>query len=598
MDSQSSPPVPKITVEPPVSHRTFGEEAREGKVFLPIKVVSGDSGSSDVGGSGVPSEKIAVLVCHGMGQQVAFEHIDMIARTIRRRSGIIDERNIRVKFAEFGDQTLPRAEIDLPSSGDRKREVHVYEAYWAPLTEGKVSAFAVTRFLFDAGFRGMQYAWKGSFDRWMMGGRQTFTLRFSTFVSLAFAFLVVCSGLLIYGALGSVLAARAVQTFFGSGTLDEPVIALVDRILLDLLRSPLLLVSALAFLLLVTLPPVGVGMWAWRVVGGTRPPKTSSDSTPKRRNPRLGKVISSVVAFGIALWTIITGVVLTLHVGVALFPSVQRPGWLTDALSSGGRLVPESIRSFFSAVAAGSPGLPLAVQLFFLVVAVLACLWIRSFYIQYLGDVAVYLASHKLNAFHELRSQIKKIGMDVGCALYRALDKKGQKFEYDGVVVVGHSLGSVVAYDTLNSILNLDRTLEGSLGAEERTLRLMTFGSPLDKSAFIFRTQKEGAEVREALAAAVQPLIQPPSGIRTIPWVNIYSPMDPVSGMLHYYDPPQEERNGRDRHAGHEWVNDKPDPQANIYGQAHTSYWENDLLAEELYSAVTAPLRNGTSKTP
>ncbi|MGA2214415.1 MAG: hypothetical protein ABSH31_14160, partial [Bryobacteraceae bacterium] len=42
-----------------------------------------------------------------------------------------------------------------------------------------------------------------------------------------------------------------------------------------------------------------------------------------------------------------------------------------------------------------------------------------------------------------------------------------------------------------------------------RTRALITFGSPLDKTAFLFRTQSNHPrdEMREELAASVQPLI-------------------------------------------------------------------------------------------
>jgi hypothetical protein len=67
--------------------------------------------------------------------------------------------------------------------------------------------------------------------------------------------------------------------------------------------------------------------------------------------------------------------------------------------------------------------------------------------------------------------------------------------------LVGRSLGSVVAYDTLNGLLNED------VSRSTRTQLLLTFGSPLDKTAFLFRAQSEFSDVREALAAATQPLI-------------------------------------------------------------------------------------------
>ena len=55
------------------------------------------------------------------------------------------------------------------------------------------------------------------------------------------------------------------------------------------------------------------------------------------------------------------------------------------------------------------------------------------------------------------------------------------------IIIVGHSLGSVIAFDTLNRIThaaNIDQEKWRSVGKIEG---LITFGSPLDKLAFSFR---------------------------------------------------------------------------------------------------------------
>ncbi len=62
-------------------------------------------------------------------------------------------------------------------------------------------------------------------------------------------------------------------------------------------------------------------------------------------------------------------------------------------------------------------------------------------------------------------------------------------FLYHHVVVVGHSLGSVVAYDLLNRLI-LDDNIVAYAGvgtsraAAHRTPLLLTYGSPLQKLAF------------------------------------------------------------------------------------------------------------------
>ena len=44
------------------------------------------------------------------------------------------------------------------SDGTTTRAVHIYEAYWAPLTEGQVTLRDVILFLFHAGFDGLWHS--------------------------------------------------------------------------------------------------------------------------------------------------------------------------------------------------------------------------------------------------------------------------------------------------------------------------------------------------------------------------------------------------------------------------------------------------------
>ena len=95
-------------------------------------------------------------------------------------------------------------------------------------------------------------------------------------------------------------------------------------------------------------------------------------------------------------------------------------------------------------------------SLSFAIVARIAAIWIvaavvsylvRSFVVQYVGDVAIYVASHRLDRFYEARRSIKKESLRVLTAIY-------QHANYPHHIWAGHSLGSVVAYDTLNRLLN------------------------------------------------------------------------------------------------------------------------------------------------
>ena len=147
------------------------------------------------------------------------------------------------------------------------------------------------------------------------------------------------------------------------------------------------------------------------------------------------------------------------------------------------------------------------------------------------------------------------------------------------VIVVGHSLGSVVVYDVLNRMI-LDRDLAGPSApvVVPRTRLLLTFGSPLDKTAFLFGIQGPGTEegaARRALAASVQPLITQP--VRP-PWVNVYSPWDIISGSLDYYDTPRTPNAPPDPRA----IKNQRDDKARTFLAAHVEYWTNTVVFDTI----------------
>ena len=197
--------------------------------------------------------------------------------------------------------------------------------------------------------------------------------------------------------------------------------------------------------------------------------------------------------------------------------------------------------------------------------------------------MAAYVSPYKDSKFDELRHQIQQVGLDAGKVIYGFEDQGSLVPNYKNVVVVGHSLGSVLAYDTLNALINLDNVSPGkSRHVLARTRGLITFGSPLDKTAFIFRTQMQADNsMREQLAASMQPLIISYQKYRpdTFRWVNIWSRMDIISGELNYYDniPAADPRH----------VQNMQDPDASVPLYAHVQYWKNKTLRDQLYSFVS-----------
>jgi hypothetical protein len=215
-----------------------------------------------------------------------------------------------------------------------------------------------------------------------------------------------------------------------------------------------------------------------------------------------------------------------------------------------------------------------------------------------------------------LRNQIQKVCLDVFGPVYHQRNEQDTGFEYEEIVVVGHSLGSVIAYDTVNALLNQKPSPPPNCNAPgppkpqhplevpRRTKTLLTFGSPLDKTAYVFRCQRpEENEIREALAAAKQPMILD-YDYRPKSWVNLYSRDDWFSGSLEFYDVPKQKHpwyrllwakfTGKPLPSlpappgGDQRVRNWKDPEACIPLIGHTYYWKSEKFASELYKAVIA----------
>ena len=199
---------------------------------------------------------------------------------------------------------------------------------------------------------------------------------------------------------------------------------------------------------------------------------------------------------------------------------------------------------------------------------------VRKLMVEYVGDVAAYVSPNMLDTFAELREKIKDTAYNSARALYLAQSEDGQGLQYGKIAVVGHSLGSVIAYDTLNRLINEDLLSGAKLRIAERTSLLLTFGSPLDKIAFFFTVlSKSARHIREQLASVVQPLIEDYK-YRPFPWINIYSRNDIICGFLDLYDKP-----GTLVPPG---VKNIKDPDALTPLVAHVEYWTNLTIWDEL----------------
>ena len=555
--------------------------------------------------------RLAVLSVHGMGQQVEFETLDAVAQSLlaeqlRRRGTAGPPPSVRQ--VEVEGMMLRRVEMKLLGpEGEAYEEAHVYEAYWAPRTEGRVTLRDVVSFLKDAGFNGIAHSF-GAFQRWVFNKRVEFPRSLLSLVALIGTLAVVLSLSAASAILAAIGAARA--------SLSGPPSWLTKELFSDLTAvAGIFSLAAVCFGAL-----LGLAMFRRNTAPRLKP---WSLPAPSRAAIWLLFLLTCILAIAASLamgWLVRHQIA---HNGASVL--LGRLGSTAD-LSA---LVTAGCGSAIFAVAlgalvqrhAGSPASwrPLLLSaLFYLTLAALvlalgailalfmgrrvefagqlpwvdwlAARWefwvwalllavsakVRTFLIQFVGDVAVYVSPFKLDRFDALRSEIKTLVRKSAEAVYRAKEQDGS-WTYDRIALVGHSLGSVIVYDTLNHLINHDLLHQGELAAASRTKLLLTFGSPLDKIAFLFAAQgSRTSTVQEALRAVVQPLIQSYEN-RTFDWINVYSGNDIISGSLEFYDDDSNDPRS---------VKNVVDREASIPLVAHTEYWKNRLIWRYLYNSI------------
>jgi hypothetical protein len=475
----------------------------------------------------------AVLVVHGIGQQVRFQTLDEIAQGLLREAG--STRPPAARSVRIGDDTFQRLELFLPLPGGGEREVHVYEAYWAPITEGQVSLRDVTSFLFGAGFNGLRNL--GGALRYSFGRARTIRPSAGGTVALGSAFGV----LLTLVAMNAVLLALAVLSGLEPGFVPDTLKARLAQ------GAPALLAILTAFGLatLALLLAVALADWMKR-------------RTARARLDGLWRAVGAALQLLFLLW-----LGLTLLSGLAVVVLVSGVG---PAIWLRGELFCPWLKTYWL--------LPLLVLL-------AASAAVRRLFVEYVGDIAAYVTSYRLDRFAEVRGRIKALVWKAAAALYEATeDAASAAWAYDGVAVVAHSLGSVIAYDALNALLVEDAVSPEKRGVAARTRLFLTFGSPLEKTAFLFATQSSRTtDTREALVAALQPLISD-YAFRPFRWVNVFSSRDPVSGRLESYDDPDDPLFRRRR------IRNLPDRSAVLPLIAHLEYFGGAVVHRQLRRAL------------
>ncbi|MEP7131739.1 MAG: hypothetical protein ABI914_01155 [Acidobacteriota bacterium] len=579
-----------------------------------------------------PRRPRAVFVTHGMGKQIAFETLDLVAEGLRTQDA--KSRGVpleslpapRVRSVVLDGERLQRAELALGGGDGTEHEVHIYEGYWAPLTEGQVNLRDVVAFLFRGGWNGIWNASrKKGFRRWLFDQYRLIEIPASTMVLLGVAVAVVSGLAALNAAVALVALARSplkepprwlsdalfndlstLMNLFLTGALIFGLSLLAARSVRrrppgSLLRTALGILSVLSFSCVLggtALAGISLPLLFWAHVQCA-----AADMGPGVLGHVLGR--SFVAGFNEAFETGALACVAAVAVAVMVVAAVKLLGRAKREFRAGGRRllfyggsvlgVAVLLAAFTGEVRAAlhlchkAAGFPVVRRGLSWALLFALSAWIRSLLVQYVGDLSAYVASNTLDRFHDLRARIKETVWKKARAVYAATLPAGG-FAYEQCVQVGHSLGSVIAYDILNRLVldDLAAAAAGAPGALDVTARtplFLTFGSPLDKTAFVFGfAGKNTSEAREALAASVQPLICD-YAVRPARWVNLYSLWDIVSGPLDMFDLPGSTDPRR--------VENLRDPDAATLLAAHVEYWRNNLLFEVLHAELTSEKREG-----
>ena len=573
--------------------------------------------------AGARTSLYAVFLTHGMGQQIPFQTIDHVATSLRALD--VGRGNPEWKpigrTTRSGENRLTRIELRLRSN-TKPVEVHLYEGYWAPLTEGRITARNVIGFLAGAGLNGLRHT-KGDLRRWLFGNYPEAPVPVRHVFFLLTALATVASLVVMNSVIAIVAASRALlgtkpswltddlfadltTTFnfvvvaMGAFGLVLSIGALMHRFLrLKRLRNVMGFITLVFFIVTVlTVILAGAGI-PFLFYGHLRDLAGGLQVWPRLLSVEFVTGFNSLFD-AVGLWAALAVAVVfairwILRITRGFLRDLQEnDAKFTIVATIGFALLFAAVVSlvvfFLELFSAARPGESMLPSHLAWPLLVLASAFVRLVLVQFVGDVAIYVMPYKLDAFNDLRREIKKRVYDAAKAVYA--ERSGDRFAYDKVIVVGHSLGSVIAYDTLNQLILEDMSPAGPptvgkppavpLRVTERTPLFLTFGSPLDKTAFLFAVQAEGtSEAREALAGSVQPLILSYAN-RPRRWLNIWSPWDIISGPLDLYDYPI----GAKDDGNTQRVQNERDPDATTLLVAHTEYWKNPLVMETLYEAI------------
>lgn len=187
--------------------------------------------------------------------------------------------------------------------------------------------------------------------------------------------------------------------------------------------------------------------------------------------------------------------------------------------------------------------------------------------IQYLGDVVIYTNPDRKALHYEIRQKIIQ-------GLKMHIDTILQDDRYTSMLLIGHSLGSVIAYDVLNEI----HTTPGVREHHKKLQGFITLGSPLDMFAFFFREAKKEYYIRRQILEniycfkarrldlrerSIEVFSAVPHHLDHVYWINFWDQKDPIGGHLMFYDVDENIHFIMEKSRG---------------GATHVAFWDHDPM--------------------
>ena len=423
----------------------------------------------------------ALIVVHGIGEQRPGDTLDAIVRGLKSQGA---------EGGELVQEDRPFGQ-DLPPDAIRVRkddvELDVYEVYWAPLTARKTTPGSVLWWLLRATFLP-----GASLRRTSLKSLQDLA---AGLIAGALVALVALGALTSLGNLSAQVACRTDPEVVCDVPIEQRAVS-GEAVTWRGLAQVTAIAGAIAKSLDITDRPL-------------------ADLTPSHGADVLGKV--SLFSWLLMLLVGFLGAQLLFRLMQLIVTLVQGRDRFSDNHLLGQLLL----------LTALSAGWLVAVQLLAPVltgfVLVLMIAWTvglgaRRFLAESLGDVQVYSERDENSAHHAARGAVLKESE----RLFELIASRG----YDHIVIVGHSLGSVIAFTSLDRLV---RRLPPLL---PRIEAFITIGTALEKVRFFFERPKEADE------AASYRLVAPAQKIADgRAWLNLWYENDLVANPITTFQP-------------------------------------------------------------